>query len=111
MTAEARSSVPEAVEKSTIEEAIFRLATEHLKKKVRNDVPPQNIIVGIESYLLKFRVKITIIKTDDSIAMMVGGHLRRLYSTEIDSNEAEKTGMAPFIRTVINLLSRTGNKK
>jgi hypothetical protein len=106
MTAETRSSVPESIEKATVEEALFELALQHLNANINKDKRPANIVMGIEAYPLSFKLKITIVKNEDSIAMMVGGHLKRIYSAELDSVEPEQTGMPLFLRTLINLALR-----
>jgi hypothetical protein len=84
MTAETRSSVPETVEKSTIEEAIFVLACERLQLMYKERRRPANIVVGIEAFLLSFKKDLIIVKTDDSIAMMVGTKFKRIYYAELD---------------------------
>lgn len=103
MTAETRSSVQVSIEQDIPEPELFDLAIKHLQELFRLKRKPEVIVIALEAFLEDRNRDVIVIKTRDSIAMMVDNRLKRIYAADLDS-ETKQRGAPLFLQTVKNLL-------
>ena len=64
-------------------EELFALAINHIPELIALGRTPQVIVIALEAYILARNPRVRVIRTEDSIAMMVDNKLRRIYYAEL----------------------------